>query len=949
MNAVEIEEAVSELVLQPFDAAEFPFQFLSAFGAKETTLKRLRKGDSNGSDVAGGVLWRNNIHLAVAPAGGVTATLVALRANAKTASAKAKFILATDGETLEAEDLVGGDVVACPYADLPRHFATFLPLAGISTVKEIKNNPIDVKATGRLNKLYVELLKDNPDWATDERRHELNQFMARLIFCFFAEDTGIFREGQFTATITQMSHGGHGSGADQWGNTHEVLTELFRAMDTPVTHAGNLDDRYRRAAGIRPYADVFPYVNGGLFTGATDCPRFSRTARVYLLRAGELDWKEINPDIFGSMIQAVADDGERGELGMHYTSVPNILKVLNPLFLDDLREQLETAGGSKAKLRNLRKRLANIRVFDPACGSGNFLVIAYKEMRGIEAEVVNRMGGEASLKLADRRSVIPLSNFYGIEIKGFAAEIARLALLIAEFQADCLYLSQQEARAMVLPLHKTGQITVGNALRLDWLEVCSPVGATLVEEQDLAGPTGRLARAESGLDDDSRAEAYICGNPPYTGYNKQTPAQKTDLEHVFKGRAQKYGNLDYVASWFAKAAAFNKLTGSKAAFVSTNSICQGSQAPILWPVIYGEGQKIFLARPSFEWSNLAAKNAGITVIVVGIAAASLGNGVIYDELNGEISRRDVRTIGPYLIANTDAVVEAERTPLSQLPEMTLGNHPYYASELVLTKVEMDKLVAASPETLPFMRPYLGSSEIIRGEKRYCIWIDDSRAEQARSIGPLHARMEKVQNARAEKTTDATAMALVSKPYRFRDQLTSTERMIVVPQVSSERREFLPVDIVGPENIISFQAYAILNSPVWAFSLICSKLHWNWIATVCRRMRTDFSYSNTLGWNTFPVPKLTEQDKADLTRTAENILLAREAHFPATIADLYDPDAMPDDLRRAHEENDEVLERIYIGRRFRNDTERLEKLFEMYTKMTANRPKVGERGKAAGAG
>jgi hypothetical protein len=366
MNAVEIEEAVSDLVAQPFKAEHFPFQFLAAFGAKDTTLKRLRKGESNASDVLGGVLQRNNIHLAVARPGEVGAALAALRASPKTASAKAKFLLATDGETAEAEDLASGEVLACAYAELPHHFGLFLPLAGISTVKEIKNNPIDVKATGRLNRLYVELLKDNPDWATEARRHELNQFMARLIFCFFAEDTGIFREGSFTATVTQMSHAGHGSGEERWGNTHEVLQHLFLAMDTSVKHEGKFDDRHRRAAGIRPWADVFPYVNGGMFDGARECPRFSRTARAYLLRAGELDWKEINPDIFGSMIQAVADDEERGELGMHYTSVPNILKVLNPLFLDDLREQLESAGDSKPKLRNLRKRLANIRVFDPA-------------------------------------------------------------------------------------------------------------------------------------------------------------------------------------------------------------------------------------------------------------------------------------------------------------------------------------------------------------------------------------------------------------------------------------------------------------------------------------------------------------------------------------------------------------------------------------------------------
>ncbi|CAM3222501.1 hypothetical protein SPAN111604_11455 [Sphingomonas antarctica] len=552
MNAVEIEEAVSELALQPFDSAEFAFQFLAAFSARDTTLKRLRKGDSNQSDVIGGVLWRGNIHIAVAPAGGVHDALAALRASPRTASNKAKFILATDGDTVEAEDLVGGDMIACVYAHLPNHFATFLPLAGISTVKEIKNNPVDIKATGRLNKLYVTLFNDNPDWATEERRHALNQFMARLIFCYFAEDTGIFNgEGLFTATVAKMSEAGHGTGDAQWGNTHEVLQHLFLAMETAVKHDGNLDNRYRRAAGIRPYADVFPYVNGGLFTAAGECPRFSRTARAYLLSAGELDWKEINPDIFGSMIQAVADDGERGELGMHYTSVPNILKVLNPLFLDDLRAQLDAAGDSKQKLRNLRKRLASIRVFDPACGSGNFLVIAYKEMRKIEAEIVARLGGEANLKLDERRSVIALSNFYGIEIKSFAAEIARLALLIAEFQADCLYLSQQEARAMVLPLHKTGQITVGNALQLDWLEVCPPVHAAPAVEHDLGGLTGRLALEETGLKDE-RDETYLCGNPPYIGARKQLEPQKADLCRAYAGDVA-FKDADYVSGWLIKA------------------------------------------------------------------------------------------------------------------------------------------------------------------------------------------------------------------------------------------------------------------------------------------------------------------------------------------------------------------------------------------------------------
>lgn len=950
MNAVEIEEEVSELVLQPFDPAEFPFQWLKAFDAKDTTLRRLRKGDSNQSDV-GGVLWRGNIHLAVAPAGAVGATLAALRASPRTAAQKAKFILATDGETVEAEDLIGGEVIACAFADLPRHFAVFLPLAGISTVKEIKNNPIDVKATGRLNKLYVELAKDNPDWAGEERRHELNQFMARLIFCFFAEDTGIFRDHQFTATITQMSHAGHGTGDEQWGNTHEVLTELFRAMDTPVTHEGNLDDRYRRAANIRPYADVFPYVNGGLFTGATDSPRFSRTARAFLLRAGDLDWKEINPDIFGSMIQAVADDTERGELGMHYTSVPNILKVLNPLFLDDLRAALAAAGDSRQKLRNLRKRLGNIRVFDPACGSGNFLVIAYKQMREIEAAIVAKLGGEASLKLDDRRSVIPLSNFYGIEIKGFAAEIARLALLIAEFQADCVYLSQQEARAMVLPLHKTGQITVGNALRLDWLEVCPPVRAATGAEHDLGGPTGRLALEVDGLDGGDEAETYICGNPPYLGNTWQSADQKADIRTVMSGRTTSTGFLDYVAGWFVKAADCLKLVPGKAAFVSTNSICQGQSVPILWPVIYATGCTIAFAHTSFKWSNLASNKAGVTVAIVGLAPASGELRQLYeDDDQVGISRRDGPSITPYLTLGPPVIVEKQNKPLSALSTMEFGNKPSDGGNLLLSPGELGALGLDQQQQARFIRKIYGSDDFINGGSRLCIWIEDEHLAEAKTIPALAGRIDAVRQLRLA-SPDKGANALAKRAHQLKLMRIGADRTVVVPGVSSERRPYLPVGLVDSRTTLTNLAFGLYDAPLWNLALIASRIHLVWIGTVCGKMKTDFRYSNTLGWNTFPVPRLTAQDKADLTRTAENILLAREAHFPATIADLYDPQAMPDDLRRAHEANDEVLERIYIGRRFRNDTERLEKLFDLYTKMTADtaaKGKAPKKGKRAGA-
>jgi hypothetical protein len=406
MNAVEIEEAVSKLAEEPFDPKEFSFAFLEAFGNKETTIKRLRSGNTNQSDLSGGVLQRNNIHIKVCPESEVTATLAALRQSPATTRQKAKFILATDGKTFEAENLIDGETVACSYPGFADHFGFFLPLAGITTVRQIRESAFDIRATSRLNKLYVELLRENPDWDVAERRHDMNHFMARLIFCFFAEDTDIFHgSGLFTQTIDQMSE-------RDSSNTHEVISELFRAMNTKIED--------REAAGLRNWANTFPYVNGGLFSGSLDVPRFSKIARSYLLHVGGLDWTKINPDIFGSMIQAVADDEERGALGMHYTSVPNILKVLNPLFLDDLRQKLAEAGDNARKLLNLRQRLSRIRVFDPACGSGNFLVIAYKEMRAIEAEI-NRRRGET-----DRASDIPLTNFRGIEMRDFAATAARL-------------------------------------------------------------------------------------------------------------------------------------------------------------------------------------------------------------------------------------------------------------------------------------------------------------------------------------------------------------------------------------------------------------------------------------------------------------------------------------------------------------------------------------------
>lgn len=924
MNAVEIEQAISELALQPFDAAEFPFTFLAAFGNKDTTLKRLRTGNNNASDVPGGVLLRNNIHLAVCAAGTVGETLKALRSSLATTKAKAKFILATDGQTLEAEELASGETIASAFHDFPNHFGFLLPLAGISTIKEIKDNPIDVRATGRLNKLYVELLRENPAWATDERRSDMNHFMARLVFCFFAEDTDIFNgTGLFTQTVDQMS-------ASDGGNTHEVLSEIFRAMNIKVV------DRATTMPRLPNWANGFPYVNGGLFSGSTEVPRFTRMARTYLLHAGALTWREINPDIFGSMIQAVADDEERGALGMHYTSVPNILKVLNPLFLDDLRAALAEAGDNERKLLNLRKRMARIRVFDPACGSGNFLVIAYKQMREIEAEINNRRG---ELHLG---SHIPLTNFRGIELRNFPVEIARLALIIAEFQCDVLYRGQKDALAEFLPLDAQNWIVYGNALRLDWLSICPPAGTGVKLMSDDLFETP-LNQAEIDFENEG-GETYICGNPPYLGSRDQQDEQKADLQLLFDKRVQNWKSLDYVSGWFLKAADYSTKTQSTAAFVSTNSVCQGLQVQILWPELFRLGCQIEFAHTSFRWANLASHNAGVTVAVVGFTGRPRNPRRLFSsDKSGNTVERQCAHINPYLAAGETVIVEKASKPLSALSEMTFGNTPIDGGHLLLSRGDYDALSLTPEQQRRFVRKIFGSAEFIRGLERYCLWIEDQYLAEALSIEPIARRIRDVRALRLKG--GKTARDIAERPHQFQRMYSGRHSTLIVPGVSSESREYLPCGFEPAGTVVSNLAFAIYDAPLWNMALLASRLHLVWIATVCGKMKTDFRYSNTLGWNTFPVPLLTEKNKIDLRRCAEDILLARQAHFPATVADLYIPDAMPDNLRHAHERNDEVLERIYIGRRFKNDTERLEKLFELYTKMTAAE-KVKPAAKAA---
>jgi hypothetical protein len=911
MNAVEIEEAISILAEQPFVPADFPYVFLEAFGNKETTIKRLKSGNNNKSDIKGGVLQQNNIHIAVCEYGKVPETLKQLKNSPTTNKNKVKFIVSTDGNDFQAEDVNSGETISCDFRDFHNHFGFFLPLAGISTVKQIRENAFDIKATSRLNKLYIELLSSNREWSVANRRHEMNHFLARLIFCFFAEDTDIFsNDCRFTEIVQQTS-------TSDGANTHEVISEIFRAMD--------IKQEDRIAKKVKSWAIKFPYVNGQLFSGSTETPKFTKIARSYLIHVGNLDWKMINPDIFGSMIQAVADDEERGELGMHYTSVPNILKVLNPLFLDDIRAQLEEADTNGRKLLNLKKRISRIRVFDPACGSGNFLVIAYKQLREIEFEI-NKRRGES-----DKPTEIPLTNFRGIELRNFSAEVARLALIIAEYQCDVLYRGQKLALAEFLPLDAENWISQGNALQIDWLSVCPPSGTDVqIYSNDLFSSTTKLAEIEF---ENEGGETYICGNPPYLGSTWQSNEQKADLQAIFKDKTKSWKSLDYVAGWFMKAAEYGKYANAVSAFVSTNSICQGQQVPILWPLIFRTGHEITFAHTSFKWNNLASHNAGVTVVIVGISNQVGKTRRLFSIDNvGQTTEKKAENINAYLVAGANVIVNPISKQPDQLAKMEWGNKPTDGGHLILSNDEKIKLQSSDPKSKLFLRRYVGSQELISGSIRWCLWITDEDRLLAEKIEEVKIRIDKVKRYR-ENSSSANTRPTASFPHRFRQiQNIAKEEQILISGVSSENREYLPVSIFKKSTIGSNKVFALYDAPLWNMALIASRLHWVWIGAVCVRLEMRFSYSNTLGWNTFPVPMLTEKNKNDLTVCAHEILIARERHFPATIADLYDPEAMPEDLRHAHNRNDEVLERIYIGRKFKNDTERLEKLFDLYTQM-----------------
>ncbi|MEA3535852.1 class I SAM-dependent DNA methyltransferase [Rhizobium sp. CC-YZS058] len=881
MNPTEIADALDAIAKTKFDPTECGYAFAQATDNAQATIAKLRVGSTNKSDIAGGVLLNGKFHYAPALQGRAADMLDALRASKRTAKAKPAILIATDGEMIAAEHPKSGETLHCPFAELGTHFSFFLPAAGKERYRAAEENPVDIKATGKLAKLYDALLKANPDWAVPERRHAMNLFMTRLIFCLFSEDVGVFKEDQFSFAV--FSYGGN-----KGEHARHVLVQAFTAMNLPKG----------QREGLPAWTDTFEYVNGGLFADAIEAPEFDPISFRYLRDAAELDWKLINPDIFGSMIQSIADPKARAELGMHYTSVPNIMKVLGPLFLDDLDEALDKAWDKPAALKVQLHRLSKIRVFDPACGSGNFLVVAYRQMREREIRILKRLGELEYNPQNVMFSSVSLNQFYGIELTDFAAETAKLALFIAEYQANARFADVFGRMPPLLPLRDGGQIRCDNALRVNWDEVCPP-------------PVGE-------------DEVYIAGNPPFLGKAKQEATHKADMDYVFSGEIRNYRAYDLVAAWYFKAAKYIVGRVAKAALVATNSICQGASASSLWPEILRNGVEIGFAYRSFKWRNNAAANATVTCVIVGIRNQSDSNRYLIDS--------DVKTIATkinsYLIDESEIFVRPTSLPSNGLPVMNFGCMPYDAGNLRLSASERDELIEIAPAADRFIRKFVGSDEVIHGISRYCIWIHDQELEIAKLCKPIWDRVEKNRIARL-KMKDVAGKALAERPHQFREYINADDHAILIPSISSENRPYLPVDWVNSKTVSSNKNFVIYDGPEWCIALIASRLHLIWIGTVCGRLESRFQYSNTLGWNTFPVPKFTADQLDQLSASARRILKTRYQHYPKTIADLYDPDKMPDDLRAVHRENDELLESMYIGRPFRNDTERLEKLFKLY--------------------
>jgi hypothetical protein len=881
MNKSQIEKNVDEL-LKSFDKENFIYDLLVAYGISKTSITRLKKGDFNLSKIEGEVLYKKKVFFKEVASDKLLTTIDDLTKNEEDLKHNPRFVIVTDYKTLLAKDTRTGLTLDTPILEINKRYDFFLPWAGQEKYQSKNENHADRKASYEMAKLYDILVHENQN-IYDDGGHNLNIFLSRLLFCFFAEDTGIFEEeGIFTNTLAQHTKP---DGSD----VHLFLDRLFKVLNTK-------DNSHEPT-----YLQAFPYVNGGLFRDTIVSPKFSLKARKIILECGDLNWSEINPDIFGSMIQAVVNPEYRSGLGMHYTSVPNIMKVIEPLFLNELREEFEKGKGKPNLLRKLIYRISKIKCFDPACGSGNFLIIAYKELRQLEIEILQDIYNTES-QVSIVFTEIKLSQFYGIELDDFAHEMAILSLWLAEHQMNKVFVDELHdyGRAKpILPLKEAGHITQGNATRLDWKTIC-PVN----------------------VDD----EVYILGNPPYLGFLQQSKDNKLDMDIVFKNK-DNIKKLDYISCWFYLGAKYIEGFNAKIALVSTNSICQGEQVALLWPLILHK-LEISFAHQSFKWTNNAKGNAGVTVVIIGIRNIINSEKYIF---NGNV-KINVPNINAYLSPSNNLFITKLTSPISDFPKISLGSAAYDGGYLMITPPERNEIIRDYPNANKFFKLFIGSDEFIKGIERYCLWINDEDLAYAYTIPKIKERLEKINDFR-KKSRRTQTLKTAEIPHKFTENRHKETPSLLIPIVASERRKYLILGFLDSGEVIPNSARAIYDAEPYLFGILSSLMHILWVKAVGGKLEERIRYSAGICYNSFPFPKITDKQKEQINLHVFEVLDERAKYPEKTLAQLYDPDKMLSGLKEAHHQLDLAIERCYRLKPFENDTERLEYLFKMYEQMT----------------
>jgi hypothetical protein len=825
-----------------------------------------------------------------------------------------RYIVVSDFANIRLRDLDSGVETEFALSDLPDHLALFGFIAGYESRAYREQDPVNIRAAEKLAALHDALRDIGYDG------HALEVFLVRILFCIFADDTGIFMPRSAFEDFIRTRTSEDGS------DLAPRLNQLFQVLNTPPEQRlRNLDEQVA----------AFPYVNGRLFAEHLPQASFDRAMRDTLLSCCELDWGVISPAIFGSLFQGIMDAKMRRNLGAHYTSEKNILKLIGPLFMDDLRAEFERIKTQPTRLREFHEKLGTLNFFDPACGCGNFLVISYRELRLLELEVIQRLYGkelqQLSLDAIDQYVKVDVDQFHGIEIEEWPAQIAQVAMWLIDHQMNLKVGAAFGHTVVRIPLVKSANIVHGNALRLDWNEVI---------------PAERCS--------------YVLGNPPFIGKHYRSQDQREELLASFHD-LKAAGDLDFVAAWYIKAARYmlpppsgDGSASIRCAFVSTNSICQGEQVPVLWPELFRLGIHIHFAHRTFQWSNDASGVAAVHCVIVGFARTTPEHCLLFDYQHpkSEAMRHIVESISPYLAAGPQLVITKRQKPLNPaLPVMRCGNKPSDGGNLLLTPEERQRLLQENPGAAKFIRRFIGSEEFINGIERYCLWLADANPAELRSLPAVMRRVDAVREFRSASTAAPTRKSALT-PTRFFFVSQPETTYILIPEVSSERRLYVPIGLMPPDVITSNKNYVIPLDDKSIFGVLQSAMHMAWMRTVAGRLKSDYQYSGTMVYNNFPWPlDATEAHRDAIAKAAQGVLDARAAFPDATLADLYDSLSMPPALVKAHQALDRAVDAAYVPsggkkKKWDSDAQRVAFLFELYQRLTSLLPApVGPKSRA----